>query len=125
MYIHLAFPGKTPSVPRSVAFTFISQDITPRYNVNRHLVAEVDGGKVDLGEATLEQSRGENYSFNKEPPNGEFYVKEILSVVVPFETFLQLSQAKKLKLKLNKVDIPFSPCGIESLQNLASLVKTQ
>lgn len=125
MQIFFTYPGKSPSVPRTVAFLFTSQDSSPRYNTHRNLVAEIDGEKVDLGQADLVQTREENYSLQKILSGGEQYVKEIFGIAAPYEAFMRMSRAKKLKLKLNKTDISFNSCNIEALQNLVSQANVQ
>ncbi|MEP7337802.1 MAG: hypothetical protein ABI977_08655 [Acidobacteriota bacterium] len=125
MQIFFTYPGKSPRVPRTVALLFTSQDSSPRYNTYRNLVAVIDGEKVDLGQADLVQTREENYSLQKILSGGEEYVKEIFGIAVSYESFVRMSQAKRLKVKLNKTDIPFNSCNIEALQNLVSQVKVQ
>lgn len=123
MQIFLTYPGKSPSVPRNIAFLFTSQDTSPRYYNKRGLVAEIDGKEVKLGDADLVQSREEDYSFSHPLAGGAQYTKEVLGIAVPFQLFEQMSNAKTLTLKLNKTEIPFGHCEIEALQNLISQVK--
>lgn len=123
MQVFFTFAGSSPVVPQNAAFLFTSQDTSPRYSSQRKLVAEIDGDKVEIGEMDLVQSRQEDYSFNHPLAGGKQYTKEVLGINVPFQIFERMSKAKKLRLKLNKTDIPFNTCSIESLQNLISQVK--
>ncbi|MBI1765469.1 MAG: hypothetical protein HYR56_28975 [Acidobacteria bacterium] len=114
------YHGKTPRAPDKVALLFTSQDTAPRYNVGRRVIFEIDGEKLDIGDAEIIQSRAENYGVGEKQPDSYSYHKELLGISMPFETFLRLGQAKKLKLKLHTTEIPYNACNIEALRNLAS-----
>jgi len=80
---------------------------------NRGLIILADGKRYPLGEASYEVKY-----------NMPLYL-EVMTVKVPYDTFLELSQAKKIEMQFGSAEFELQESMMEALRYLASRVKVQ
>ncbi|MDT4967101.1 MAG: hypothetical protein QOJ64_1838 [Acidobacteriota bacterium] len=89
---HYAYPGKTPTRPQSVSFTFfINQDIH-RYERDQSFTVSADSAIVQQGDFVLEDRSFEG--------NGKPFTRKVLTVVLPTDVFLSMIAARKVQIKV-------------------------
>ena len=110
MQAYFTYPGKTASAPASVTMAFVSLKHGKRYyQKERNLSFTVDGTLLEIGEAQLIQ-------FQAMQDN---VLKEILAITVPYDKFLRLSAAKKVKMKLGETEWDLKKKHLKAFSDLA------
>lgn len=111
MQAYFTYPGKTPSAPASVIMSFVSLKHGERfYQKDRNLSFTVDGALLEIGEAQVIQFQA----------MGDNVLKEVLSIAVPYDNFMRLANAKKIKMKLGKTEWDLKKKHLKALSELAS-----
>jgi hypothetical protein len=87
-----SYPGKTPSRPESVSFTFISDEGKNKYKGVVGFSISAEGEVVHQGDVTLGQR-----TFRL---NGQQITQQLLTATLPTDTFIRITQAKKVQLKV-------------------------
>ncbi len=110
-----AYPGKTPETPKFVSVGFTYRAGRKELYESRVLKAKIDGEKVELGKmeqlAEVKLVRMER---------GQIYYTAALEMTIPYELFLRIANAKKVKMQLGELDFNFSDDHREAVRDLAS-----
>lgn len=108
-----SYRGKVKIQPKEVALIFISLTTADanKYEAARRLTATADGQRLTLGEAR----------WSKQAQNGLFV--ESMLAVIPFDTFLRISRAKELTMKLGFTEVKLSTDHITMLRAAASYME--
>jgi hypothetical protein len=111
MQSYFIYPGKKPSPPQSVVMTFVSLKHGERYyQKERGLSFNVDGDPVEIGEAQLVQFQMME----------DKVMKESVSIEVPYDKFMRVANAKKVRMKLGKTEWDLKKQHLKSLRDYAS-----
>jgi hypothetical protein len=104
------YPGKVKSKPKEVALVFLSLSKTDenRYELARKLLVIADERRFDWGET---QRAKQNQS-------GLFV--ETMTVAIPVDDFIFVSNAKQVKLKLGLTVVDLTAAQINALRVMAS-----
>lgn len=110
---YFTYPGKDRAKPESVVLGFVafSTNHVWKFKDERDLFAMLGSEKLSLGTAELLDSR-----------NQSDYVKEVMAMYVPFETFVRVVNFDKdrLNMQLGNVKFELKKNELEALRDLAS-----
>lgn len=109
------FKGQTPKKPNDLLLVFVSPSIVESnaHKSNRGLIILADGKRYPMGDASYEAK----YSM-------PLYL-EVMSVKVPYDTFLELSNAKKIEMQFGSTEFELQVSMMEAVRYFASRVKVQ
>jgi hypothetical protein len=108
---YFTYPGKAPKAPSSVYITFLSLKHAERfYQKDRHLSFIVDGSRLEIGEAQLIQFQA----------MGDNVLKEVLAIEIPYEKFMSLVNAKKVKMILGPTEWELKKNHLKAFHDFAS-----
>jgi hypothetical protein len=110
-----AYPGKTFATPKSVSVGFAYEAQHPERYESRKLTAKIDGEKVELGK--MDEMGERKLVTRHAKPN---YVRGLLEMTIPYELFLRLANAKKVKMKLGEFEFDLSKDHLNAMRDLAS-----
>ena len=113
--VFFSYPGQTLTTPKYVSIGFLYLALEPQQYENHNLKAKIDGQWVELGKmdvlGTMEVSVRTAY---------KRYTRRLLEMTIPYEQFLQLANAKKVKMKLGGVEFDLTKDHLEAIRDLAS-----
>jgi hypothetical protein len=112
MTVFYTYPGKVPSVPRSVVIAFLSIGRGAVYSKDRHLTFYADKERFDLGTMDLIERQVLGYQ----------NIREILSLPITYEMFAKIVNAKKVRIELGPTSWNLSESQLEALRDTASRV---
>jgi hypothetical protein len=112
----ITFSGKTlNSTPQLVEFGILSQSRWGwLFNKDRSLVAVIDGERLSLGEMKVVTAR----TFTI----GATYFREDLNLMLPYEVYMKMANAKKVILKAGQVMMELGKEHLEALRDLGSQI---
>jgi hypothetical protein len=115
--VRFEYPKRTIVTPKSVSLIFISAARNMSAFRSGKLGAVVDGVRMDLGD--LDLPRHQNLSSSKGP------FMEVLGGPIPYQDFLRIAQAKKVRLEVggNKYDL--SDRQMQSLNKFLQLMQQE
>jgi hypothetical protein len=109
------YPGTTLATPKfvSVGFTYLA--LEPGQYGDHTLTAKVDGERITLGKMQVLRTQEVivRTAYKR-------YTRRALELVIPYEQFLRLANAKKVKMKLGNTDFDLSKDHLEAVRDLAS-----
>lgn len=109
-----AYPGKDLATPNWVTLGFLSATADPQKYSNQKLSVKIDGKWTDLG--AMKVLTKTSYARSGELP----IVRETKELAVPYQQFLMLANAKKVKVKLGTVEFDFEQQHLEAIRDLAA-----
>jgi hypothetical protein len=115
MFSHKGVDLITPSY-LFLGFISASEDIRFKTDYDRRLYVLADGQRFDLGEMALNDSE---FQRNKRWDNLTHY-SESTWQLIPYETFLQIVNAKNVEMKIGNTEIRLSENHLEALRDIAS-----
>lgn len=110
-----AYPGKALTTPKYVSVGFHYMAEHPEKYESRKLMAKIDGERVELGQMD-EMAQRELVNMHGRPN----YFQGLLEMTIPYELFLRLANAKKVKMKLGDFDFDLSKDHLNAIRDLAS-----
>src|SRR5437588_1181681 len=119
MTAYFVSPGKTAVKPRSVVLGFRSWTMDKtKYDNDRTLVIDFDASSINLGAMELLERRLDP---NMELSNHRYFV-ESLEMPLPYETFLRITNAAKVKLTLAGTELSLRSEHLEAFRDLVSRI---
>jgi len=111
---YFTYKGKTLITPRWVNIGFISQTENPRKYVDYNLIIKADDQVMTLGKMkVLAKTTYSN-------PGRESSVREIFELAIPYDQFLSIANAKKVKVRFGSTDFNLEKNHLEAIRDLAS-----
>ena len=109
------FKGHSPKKPNDLLLTFVSPSFVEsnEHKNNRGLIILADGKRYPMGEASYDVKY-----------NLPLYL-EVMTVKVPYDTLLELSQAKKIEMQFGSTEFELQESLREALRDLASRIRVQ
>ncbi len=109
------YPGEKLATPQYVSIGFTYLALEPRQYGDHLLAAKVDGERITLGKMQVlgTQEVIVRTAYKR-------YTRRALELVIPYEQFLRLANAKKVKLKLGDIEFDLSKDHLEAVRDLAS-----
>ena len=113
--VFYSYPGKNPTRPRKVSFTFRSGRDRRKFQANRNGAVSADGtvvheGQLEAGPLTIQE--------NNQP------VEDVLTFVVPVDAFLRVARAKKVRFRIGPEDYNLDGDQSKKLRILADMMET-
>ncbi len=109
------YPGEKLATPQyvSIGFTYIA--LEPQQYGDHLLSAKIDGERITLGKMQVlgTQEVIVRTAYKR-------YTRRALELVIPYEQFLRLANAKKVKMKLGETEFDLSKDHLEAVRDLAS-----
>jgi hypothetical protein len=110
-----AYPGEKLVTPQYVSIGFAYLAFEPQRYEGHVLTAKVDGQRINLGKmGVLTTQEVIIPNFYKR------YTRRVLELVIPYEQFLQIANAKKVKMKIGDFEFALSKDHLEAVRDLAS-----
>lgn len=113
--MYFSYPGQTFATPQHVFVGFVYVALDPQRYEGHKLSAKIDGETVDFG-TMRELRRRQIIAQGTYKP----YTGVHLETSIPYEAFLRMANAKKVKMKLGKMDFDLSKDHMEAIRDLAS-----
>ena len=113
--IQYHYPGKSRTRPLQLNFRFTSGVDKKKYQANRTFSVSADGAVVHEGELAAKQ---QTYRVNNNP-----VTEDLLTVVLPTDTFLRIAQAKKVQFKIGPGDYKLDDKQRKQLHALADVIE--
>lgn len=115
MTMFFSYPGQTLVTPKYVSVGFLYLALDPERYRNHALRAKIDGVWVELGK--MDVLRTQEVS-----ARGAYkrYTRRALEMTIPYEQFLALANARKVKMQLGGVEFDLSRDHLEAIRDLAS-----
>lgn len=111
---YFAYPGQQlVATPHWITIAFMSETVNPEKYTDHLLSARVDGQWLSLGQLKL--LRRTNYQRRGKDP----LMRETMELPMPYEQFLLLANAKKIKLKLGSVEFDLENEQLEGIRDVA------
>jgi hypothetical protein len=110
-----AYPGETLATPRYVSIGFSYMALDPQRYKDHVLTAKIDGERITLGK--MEVLRTQEVIVRTAYKR---YTRRALELVIPYEQFLRLANARKVKMKLGDQEFDLSKDHLEAVRDLAS-----
>ena len=109
------FKGQIPKKPNDLMLIFASPSFveTNQHKSNRSLIILADDERYVMGEAS--------YEVKYDMP---LYL-EIMAVKVPYNSFMKLSEAKKIEMQFGSAEFTLNESLMEALRSLASHARVQ
>jgi hypothetical protein len=109
------YPGQTLITPKYVSVGFLYLALDPERYKNHDLKAKIDGAWIELGQMDVLKTQ-------EVAARGAYkrYTRRALEMTIPYEQFLALANAKKVKMKLGDVEFDLSKDQLEAIRDLAS-----
>ncbi|PWT92996.1 MAG: hypothetical protein C5B55_05315 [Blastocatellia bacterium] len=106
------YPGKVKSTPQEIALIFfsLSNNDQNRYESARKLTIVADDQRFDCGETQR----------SKQSQNGLFL--ETMTISIPVKDFVNVANAKQVKIKLGLTEVELSPVQSKALKVMASYI---
>jgi hypothetical protein len=113
--LFFTYPGQTLATPKSVSIGFLYMALEPEQYENHNLRAKIDGTWVELGKMDVLNTQEVivRYAYKR-------YTRRALELIIPYDQFLRLANAKKVKLKLGGYEFDLSKDHLEAIRDLAS-----
>ena len=111
---YFAYPGQQLMTPQWVTIAFFSSTENPQKYTDHALDVKADGQWVHLG--TLKVLSRVSGTRRGELP----LVRETMELPIPYQQFLLLANAKKLKVKLGSVEFDLEKEHLEAIRDLAA-----
>ena len=113
--IFFAYPGEQLKTPQYVSIGFAYLAFEPQRYEGHVLTAKIDGQRITLGkmEVLRTQEIIVQYAYKR-------YTRRVLELVIPYEQFLQIATAKKVKMKIGDMEFGLSRDHLEAVRDLAS-----
>lgn len=117
-YASFTYSGRTLSVPpKRVLFSLISTSEDWKYTDFRKLTALVDGKRLKLGPLEHAPSFTVNAPANS---NSDDHIRQEIAISVPYETFLQIANGRKVRIRMGPREFKLEENHLEALRELAS-----
>jgi len=117
MAIAFDYPKRTIATPKSVSVVFYSATKDRTAFRNEDFVATLDGVRLDLGKMERRGNR------NLNSPGGFFF--DTVRTSIPYQEFLRIAQAKKLRLEVGGDTYDLSAEQLQSLANFLQLMQQE
>jgi hypothetical protein len=117
---YLVSPGKGSAKPEFVTIAFRSSTLEKtKFSANQSLTITLDGAAMDLGNMTVTENR-----IDDQMSSGvdHIYMLESLELPLPYETFLKITRARKVKARLAGAEVELSNDHLEAFRDLLSRV---
>lgn len=111
---YFAYPGQTLITPKWVTIGFLSYTENPQKYKDHRLSVKVDGQWVELG--TMKVLSKVTYERRIRLP----LVQQTSELPVPYQQFLLLANAKKVKVKLGSEEFDLEKKHLEAIRDLAA-----
>ena len=111
--------GKVPVRPEFVVIAFKSETLDKtKFETDQSLTITLDDLTMDLGDMTITEHRVDD---RKQVPPHQ-YMLESLELPVPYETFLKITRAQKVKVKLAREEFELKNDHLEAFRDLLNSV---
>jgi hypothetical protein len=111
---YFGYPGEVLITPQWVTLAFWSATENPQKYTDNKLSVKVDGQWVELG--TMKILNTTNYARRGKYP----LIQESRELPIPYQQFLRLANAKKIKVKLGSEEFDLEKEHLEAIRDLAA-----
>lgn len=111
---YFAYPGQTLITPKWITIGLLSATENPQKYKDHKLAVKVDGKWVELG--TMKVLSKVTYERRIRLP----LVQQTSELPIPYQQFLQLANAKKVKVKLGSEEFDLEKNHLEAIRDLAA-----
>lgn len=112
---YFAYPGQTLITPKWITLGLLSATENPQKYKDFKLTLKVDGQWVELG--TMKVLSTVTYTAR---PRRLPVVRQTAELPIPYQQFLQLANAKKVKVKLGSEEFDLEKKHLEAIRDLAA-----
>lgn len=113
--MYFTYPGQTLATPPYVSVGFVYVALDPKRYESHELSAKVDGEKIELGRMQVVADKSIAVVGGYRP-----YTQRVLDMTIPYEQFLRIANAKRVKMRLGELDFDLTKDHLEAIRDLAS-----
>ena len=113
--MYFTYPGERLATPKWVGIGLASLIYEPKQYGDYTLTIVRDNQAIKVGKMTVHDRGETRYS-----PVRPTVKRQLLEASIPYEEFLSIANAKKVKLKIGHKEFPLEPQNLEAIRDLAS-----